>query len=436
MTDLVKEVTDQNADCISEIIDTYMLQIDDIGICYQIAVKAVLEHKITQMEKFSDQIHSNLDLARSANRKDQVDAIRTVMPAQVAFNKLKQAKSDDTIKGSLFIALFNAFDVYTGDILRCLFKIKPNLFGLISDKQIDFSVVLSASNLEEIKEQVLEEFIDSFRRKSYIEQFSQLETIFGLKKLTGFDGWKEFVEASQRRNILTHCGGVVTSQYLEICNKHTVKLDDGVELNSQLNITHKYFIKCINIMMDLGLLLGQTLWRKVAPEQIHDAARHLNHVIYEELRTGRLALAERHSIFAQTQMMQTGISDLDKTISIFNLALSYYLKDNKEKVKEIIAGVDISASLPEFKLANFVLLEDFENAATVMKKIGKSGDLIFEECYGLWPLFKKFRETTQFMEAYESIYGYSFSENVIKSSDHQAEINTAKAAEIDSDDEK
>lgn len=51
-----------------------------------------------------------------------------------------------------------------------------------------------------------------------MEQFEVLQKRLELK-LTEFPHWRRFVEAAQRRNLLTHCDGIVSEQYLSVCRK-------------------------------------------------------------------------------------------------------------------------------------------------------------------------------------------------------------------------
>jgi hypothetical protein len=54
-----------------------------------------------------------------------------------------------------------------------------------------------------------------------------------------------------------------------------------------------------------------------------------------------------------------------------------------------------------------VLKDDFESAVSLMKQIGKSGD-VTEEDYQEWPLFNKFRKTKHFVETYREIFKTEF----------------------------
>ena len=77
---------------------------------------------------------------------------------------------------------------------------------------------MQIGSIEKIKSQFIEKEVESIRRESYIEQFNILENRFEIKTLKKFEEWSLFVEMAQRRNIMTHNDGVVSDQYLDICN--------------------------------------------------------------------------------------------------------------------------------------------------------------------------------------------------------------------------
>ncbi len=124
-------------------------------------------------------------------------------------------------ESGLFLALFSAFDAFTGNLIAALFNRRPELFGKIN-RSVSFSEILSAQSINELKDKVLFDEIEQFRRKSYTEQFDQLSSRFDIK-LTDFASWPLFVEASQRRNLITHCDSVVSDQYIAVCNSVGIK---------------------------------------------------------------------------------------------------------------------------------------------------------------------------------------------------------------------
>ena len=79
-----------------------------------------------------------------------------------------------------------------------------------------------------------------------------------------------------------------------------------------------------------------------------------------------------------------------------------------EKVNELLDSQDWSALCNDFRIAEKVLREDYDDALEIMEKIGMKGDFINEHAYHVWPLFREFRQTEQFLKGYKKVYGYNF----------------------------
>ena len=159
------------------------------------------------------QIESGELLLASGDLVEQVHGMKEMQKGLRKFERIKYSRTPQVIETSLFLSLFSAFDAYTGELLTAIYERKPELFRKL-DRKIDLVNVLTARSIEDLKRSVLEDVIESFRRKSYVEQFVELESTFGLK-LRSFSRWADFVECTQRRNLLTHCGGIVSEQYIK-----------------------------------------------------------------------------------------------------------------------------------------------------------------------------------------------------------------------------
>jgi hypothetical protein len=55
-----------------------------------------------------------------------------------------------------------------------------------------------------------------------------------------------------------------------------------------------------------------------------------------------------------------------------------------------------------------VLNDDFKLAAKFVEKIGSKSEYISEEGYRLWPIFREFRKSQEFLDAFESAFGKKF----------------------------
>ena len=319
--------------------------------------------------------------------------------------RLSAAHPDRVMASSLLLGLFAALDAYVGDLLRALFHQRRELFNQLGH-DVAFKDILAASSIEDIKLSVLEEFIDKFRRDSYIEQFETMEKMFSIK-LRQFTRWPNFVEASQRRNVIAHCDGVVTKQYIDNCKRAACDSATILTVGSIAEVTEEYLITSGQLIMEVGIKLGQTLWRKLLPNELEAAERHLQSLTYNALRRDEWSWTAILAEFAIRQPMFT--SDLIERIAIVNYAIAIRYRDNPEAARKVMATKDWSASAPEFRLAEAVLNDDDILAGKIMQEIGPKGSILQGEAsYQVWPLFRDFRNTKTFLQTYQKIYGHDF----------------------------
>jgi hypothetical protein len=389
---------------LAEAIDHYIHQARDTKFAARAFISAAEEMTIRGRKRIVE------DLGEAEKLMDSQDPVHRAHGAKLAHSAIRNSDryrySDlpRIMEKSLFLSLFSAFDAFTGEVFTALHKCRPALFDKI-ERAIPLSEVLAASSIEDLKRSVLDREIEAFRRKSYAEQFDQLESWFGLP-LKKFSKWPAFIEASQRRNLLTHCGGIVSEQYRTVCIKEGYPIEKLAAVGTRLELGPDYFMPACELMMEVALKLGQTLWRKVLPEEIKEADKHLLGVVYDALSIEQWARARSFGEFFVGQRALS--SDLNRRLAVMNFAIALRNLDDEAELKRILSAHDWSASLPEFQLAEAVLLENIDDAINLMKAIGKEGQLLKEATYYTWPLFIKFRQTPAFLQTYEEIYGYQF----------------------------
>ena len=129
-------------------------------------------------------------------------------------------------RNALFIYAFSAFDGFMGSLLKCIYHNKPEIANILK-MELTIEDILRYENTNDIVSEIIQSEITSIRRESYTEQFKILENKFDIK-LREFEEWKDFIEASQRRNLITHCNGIVSNQYLKICKDNGFKCSDQI----------------------------------------------------------------------------------------------------------------------------------------------------------------------------------------------------------------
>jgi pterin-4a-carbinolamine dehydratase len=171
--------------------------------------------------------------------------------------------------------------------------------------------------------------------------------------------------------------------------------------------------------MEVALKLGHTLWRKLFPDEIKKSDLYLGNTIFEFLQDENYGVSE---IFGEFALNLPNISsDLDYKINLINYAIALKFGNKDKKAQHILSKVDWSAASNDFKIAEAVLSDRFEDASKIMTRIGKRSDIINEQSYHAWPLFKEFRKSDVFKGAYEEIFGYSFIAELERAADKTEE---------------
>jgi len=268
---------------LADAINALIQQVQDVQFAVREFLPAAKKQKgeniksgVDSLEKITNDL-KNRDKATKASREKQL--------FEGIFLLERELDSDvEAVLGTgLFLSVFAAFDAFTGDLLRALYQRRPELFGFL-DPTLKFSEVLKYPSLDVLKRQVLEDEIENIRRKSYVEQFSVFSSRFEVR-LTEFANWLVFMECAQRRNLFTHCDGVVSEQYLKICQDAGLK---GLPaLGTKLALSVDYLVGACETVIEVGVKLGQTLWRKALPDELAEADKHLMAVLYKALE-GRI----------------------------------------------------------------------------------------------------------------------------------------------------
>ncbi len=308
------------------------------------------------------------------------------------------------IRKSVFIYLFTALENLISGLLLSLYRHRRDLLSTL-ERSMTISQLAAYSRIDDAIEDLLLKEIETFRRHSFVKQFALLEKKFGIS-LTKFKNWPDFVECAQRRNLITHCNGVVSEQYLEACRNAGSSCPKDLTVGSVIHIDHVYFAHAVDIVREVGMKLSQTIWRKFFPERLHDADQFLIDYGYRLLVQQNWTLA--HVINEYSCRLPEKYDDANNRMMHINFAIAAYHLQGCDAARKILDALDWSSCIDDFRLAIEVLSDNFEGAVALMKAIGVAGKHVNKEAYLDWPLFNSFRKTPQFLAAYQDIYGRDF----------------------------
>ena len=221
--------------------------------------------------------------------------------------------------------------------------------------------------------------------------------------------WSTFIEVTERRNLFVHCDGIVSSQYIKNCEKNNVDEIDKIKVGDKLRVTPEYFIQAYRCLFEISTKLTHTIWRKLLKGDLENADKHLNHICFDLICSSDFVLADILLEFACEQPRH--FNDTTCNILLVNQALSKHLNKKENEARSLISSKDWSASSDEFKLAYNVILGNDEIVFSLMKKIGKNGD-VSKGDYKIWPLFTNYRKREDFKKTFKEIFGeeYTISE--------------------------
>jgi predicted RNase H-like nuclease len=382
-------------------------------------LKGQHDRNLKKLNKYTSQNEDGSDVYKAASAHQAAEIFQAIRE----IDGLGGMKIPDILQRSLYTQLFSEYDAFLGSLLKVIYSKKPELLKGIS-RQISFNDLLDYENINAVKLDMLEKEVETFRRNSYPEQFTALESKFGLK-LRSFPEWGEFIELSQRRNLIVHNGGFVSDQYLLVCDRENHKFTERPKPGDLLHLNGAYLSRATIVVSKVAFMLCHTLWRKIFPIEIEIAHNEANLILFDILSDKRWKTASVIAEFALTEPMKYQISDIDLRIRTINAAIAMKFSGNEDGCKKILKLLDWTAALRDFRLAIAVLSDNYSKAAELMISIGKRGELVEEVSYHNWPLFQKFRESEEFLRAYFDVYGTSFITESIRHTTEVAEANQA-----------
>ncbi|MEJ1119846.1 hypothetical protein V9K92_15345 [Phyllobacterium sp. CCNWLW109] len=298
------------------------------------------------------------------------------------------------------IGLISVYDAYLAKLLKVVFKTHEEMI-LTSDREIKYSDLLKYGSLDDAKNQIIEKDVESVIRNSHHEQFSWMEKKFSLPLRKDLKVWPDFIELCERRNLLTHTGGLISEQYRTNCMAHGKNIQ--LEIGHRLVTDATYFKDAVQIVSEVGLKLGHVLWRKFVDREREAADSALNQTGLDLIIAREYFLAEKLLELGAYTFKSHG-SDSTRRMMIINMANAVRLQGNGQRAKQILDKEDWSATGLNFQVCIAAVRDNIETVCKLMRQGGKDGPLQAED-YRDWPVFRGMRHLPEFRDAYREVYG-------------------------------
>jgi type IV secretory pathway TrbF-like protein len=334
-------------------------------------IQAAYDHVYEELKEFVDEYcEVEADVNQSADNKAVTVPVDRIGAFRRLHSQVERALfARKTVPRTFIVSLISHYDAFLGGIIKALFLMKPDVLSA-SEKNITFSQLLEFGSVENAREYIVEKEVETVLRKSHSEQFDWLETKFGLELRKGLDAWPTFIEVTERRNLFVHSRGIVSNQYLTVCEKHGVIFEDDIQVGQELEVPPDYFNSAYECIFEIGVKLAHVLWRKVQPGDREVADNNLIEIGYNLLAEERFTLARKILDFSAVTLKKHA-SEQNKRIFVINRAQAYKWSGNSRAAESILSEEDWSATSDDFKLAEAVLLNDFDEAEKLVNPVCK-----------------------------------------------------------------
>jgi hypothetical protein len=305
------------------------------------------------------------------------------------------------LPGSLLVTLVSRYDAFLGRLIRTMVLTRPELLKS-SERTLSLSNLLELGDFESAREYLIEKEIESVLRKSHDDHFAWLETKLDMPLRKDLPSWSTFIELTERRNLLVHCDGKVSHQYLANCRQHGVPLEK-INVGDSLGAPAKYYRSACDCILEMAIKLTHVVWRKLLPSDRESADDALNRTCFELLVHENNKLANEILRFA-IHVLKKHASEKHRLMFLVNYAQSFKWLNQDRECQSILEKEDWSAKSPDFRLCVSVLREEYGDAVAIMKQLGKDGPVKAEN-YREWPVFRNARKDKVFVDGYKEIFG-------------------------------
>jgi hypothetical protein len=381
---------------------------DSLRSSYRSVMKTITATHEQYRTEFRDYVLAN---GVGHPREDQPDIIEPVSPFPRehwheyrcrSFALDKAGRAHIAISKSFLVSLISAFDSFMAAVLRFVLLRTP---AMLNAKQgMTFERLSSFADIEAARLFVLNQEVDKLLHDSRTKQFKWLEENLTVDLRGDTQLWSSFVEIEQRRHMFVHCGGRVTEDYLSECARNGLQLPKDMVVGDMLLNTEMYFHQACSCAVEVGVRLGQVIWRKLLPYDTKPDEKFIN-FCYDRIVQEEYDLAIRLLNFAVNGKPFKFKSQQSEFCNRLNLAQAYKWKGDGDACSRELQSMDFSAAMPLFRLARACLEERFDDAVKLVEEIGAKCPNVDSSYYRDWPIFKGLRDRPEFPAVFERVFG-------------------------------
>jgi hypothetical protein len=291
------------------------------------------------------------------------------------------------LRSSLLTMAVSAFEALVGNLAARHFELRPKTLG---KEKFALSRLTEFETVDQIIDAAIAHrvFLLLQERLSDWVQWFDDDSGLGIKLKNLTIDFRTLEELIQRRHIIVHNGGLVSSQYLE---RLTFAGDPPV-LGQPMPVTEEYMRTSLDHLDVVGNLLGVAVWSKDDPPEESQAVSALSNRHEQVLFEGRWDVVRKFCEIGKN------VASFDKQAQVFQvnewLAIKR-LEGLGTLAAQIEAEWDTTALEPQFRLVKHALLDQADEFFILAPGILSSGG-IQDEQLRTWPVFTELREDPRF----------------------------------------
>jgi hypothetical protein len=308
------------------------------------------------------------------------------------------------------VIMVSSYDQFLAGVLRSIFLAYPGrLYS--QEKTLSYDEILQLGSLDKAIDKFIDKEIDILLRDSHLEQIKYIEKQLKIDILNRISQLPQFIEMIERRNIFVHNGGIINQQYLSICKSNNIAISGDTKEGKTLNIDEDYLRSAHKCLLEVGLIIGQLVFRKLWPDQLEAAGYELNQVGYDYLLDENWDFANLVFDFALSFPKSQIITDERYKIFIINKCIALKWSGQETEMEKLLSGVDWSSAHPKFVLNVHVLKNEYKEAEGIMSSMNAKGD-VSEYDFITWPVFRDFRNTPNFKRAFKRVFHKEYEQKI------------------------
>lgn len=325
-------------------------------------------------------------------------------------NKIKRAeRANELIYPSFIISLVSVFDTYLAGLVRIIFDLNEGLY-MESNMKFLYRDLKDLDSVGEVKKNIVDSTIDKLFRGSHVDQIKWFEKALGVG-LTSFNDWANYVELTERRNLFVHSDGVVSTQYIKMCNSHEYNLS-GIEIGTKLSVDKSYFEKSYQLLYYMGVYLTQTLLNTLYSKKFNDVNSRRDKIlipcVFDLIYEKQYLIAIQVSNSVLTKHFKH--AKKEELYIKLNLAQAYKWNNQKSECDNILNSIDTSALSKSLLIPIKVLKDEYKKVYDLMIEVGSNDDVLSKEAYKTWPIFREIREQQNFKDTFYKVFSESITD--------------------------